>query len=122
MDKMDFKEMMDDVKNYHIEMGYNRIYISKEAQMRDFRDNALALFQEVAEMTDSAPWKPWRKIKDQELDIPNLKMELVDILFFVFSIAEIFNISPLNLEIMFLDKLKENYDRLQRGYNKNQKK
>jgi len=78
---------------------------------------SLALNQEVAELIDSFPWKPWKEPKYQIHDRSNAAMEIIDCIFFLVSVAEAANISFGNLESIFKYKLKENYDRIERGYN-----
>ena len=59
------------------------------------KDLSLALFMEVAEMTDSFQWKPWRPFAPPDMD--NLERELVDILIFVVHLAEAFGLTPADL-------------------------
>ena len=69
---------------------------------------ALALFMEVAELTESFQFKPWRKNYCCVLDRENLKREIVDCLFFLHHIAECFDITPQELEIKFQTVMSNN--------------
>jgi dimeric dUTPase (all-alpha-NTP-PPase superfamily) len=82
------------------------------------RNAALGLFMEVAEMTDSMPWKPWRTIDDQPYDRENLKREIIDCIFFLASVSAFNYVSSSELEEHFEKVMANNYARLTNGYNK----
>ena len=46
-----------------------------------------AMSQEIAELTDSVPWKWWAKY--QKLDIQNARVEVVDLFHFLISLAQV---------------------------------
>lgn len=77
-----------------------------EAKTRFAAKQALALFMEVAELTDSFQWKPWRD--HAGADIPNLEREIVDCLFFLHHIAAAFDIKPEDLDKRFYQVLNNN--------------
>jgi dCMP deaminase len=106
------------IKDYHEVLGYPGETKTQEELLKKFRELIVALYQEVSELCDSFPWKPWREIKDQTFDEENAIMEMVDIFFFMGSILELFEISPERFEETLQSKIAENYDRIQRGYNK----
>ena len=55
------KAMFEDIRDYHIELGYNYAMLNNiYEKMQAYRNTIVALHQEVAELTDSVPWKPWR--------------------------------------------------------------
>lgn len=112
--------MFDSIKRYHSELGFPKFVMGQHHLadcMGEFRDIAVALNQEVAELVDSLPWKPWRDAADQNTDLPNFLIEMVDIFFFLGSLLEITGIAPQQLEEAFYAKMAENYDRIHRGYN-----
>jgi len=109
--------MFDWIKVYHKRLGYDFTEVSLEERMNAIRNISLALNQEVAELIDSFPWKPWRKIKDQVWDTENAKEEIIDIFFFLGEIMEAAWIDPKSLERVFYKKLNKNYDRIKRNYN-----
>jgi len=111
-------EVFHRIRKYHETLGYPGIIGSAEERYQKFRDLIVAMNQEVAELCDSFPWKPWRKIENQTFDKSNAIMEMVDIIFFMGSILELFEISPDRLEEALNSKIVENYDRIQRGYSK----
>ena len=114
---MEIAKMFGLIKNYHKALGYYFENGSFEERMIAIRNTSLALNQEVAELVDSFPWKPWRKKEDQTWDTINATEEIVDILFFLGEIMEIAWIGPKELEKAFYKKLIENYDRINRKYN-----
>lgn len=116
--RMYFSEAFDLIHEYHTRLGYPKESESDKELYQQFRDLIVALNQEVAELCDSFPWKPWRPLASQTRDTENAIMEMVDIFFFMGSILELFEISPMQLEEMLHSKLAENYNRIQRGYNK----
>jgi NTP pyrophosphatase (non-canonical NTP hydrolase) len=118
--KLTLEQLFYLVAEYHDKLGYpkrNRLW-------RSVRDEAnrviLALFAEIAELQESYPWKPWRPENYAQIDMDNIKVEIVDILFFLGSFMELFQIQPWEIEAEFKRKLKENYRRIERGYNKDQ--
>ena len=114
---MELSEMFKHIKKYHEALGYNFENVHFDIRMNAIRNISLALNQEVAELVNSFPWKPWRKIEDQTYDIKNAVEEIVDIFFFLGEIIEAAYINPEFLEETFHRKLTENYDRIKREYN-----
>lgn len=79
------------------------------------RSCCLALFQEVAELTNSFQWKPWRDPEDH--DHENMIREAVDIIFFLHHVLACFRIGPYQLDRKFQEVLQNNYRRISNGYN-----
>jgi len=115
---MDTIKMFNDIKDYHKRLGYDFSKATEEEKMIAFRDFALALNQEIAELVNSAPWKPWRPIEDQTLDLYNVIREVVDCIFFLAGICEIFNILPEGIDAMFSTIMRNNNQRIAKGYSK----
>lgn len=116
---MELHKLVELISEYHREMGRPRVgTTSIKVQMKDFRDFVLAGHAELTELLDSAPWKPWREQKAEDIDLQNIRVEIVDMLFFLIGIMEIFGITADELESVFLEKLAENYRRIKDGYSK----
>ena len=113
---MEMIQMFRLIEDYHKTLGYN-LRTKDGIHIDGLRLAGLALFQEVAELIDSFPWKQWRKSTNQRLNIENARIEIIDCFFFLGLIMEAANITPEELEIIFNSKLRENYDRIKRGYN-----
>ena len=117
--------MFNEIKEYHEELGFP---LSKEEQKAAFRDpeairlmnNQLiaALHNEVTELQESTPWKPWRPINYKPTDIPNMAEEVVDILFFLGAFMENNSLSWEQVEDVFRRKMHINYERIKLGYSK----
>ena len=115
---MNFIQMFKEIEHYHSGLGQQRKYSCPEEQMQCVRDVILATYQELAELTDSLPWKPWRQTVDQTNDLDNAAREIIDIIFFLGAIAEHLQITPKQLEDKFWAVLNNNYKRLEDGYSK----
>lgn len=114
---MSLNETFASIRVYHRKLGYDYTNATPEERMKYFREHALALYQEVSEIVNSTPWKPWRCVEDQMFYMQNVPKEIVDCIFFLGSISEIFEISPEELSITFNKVLASNYARIKSGYN-----
>jgi dimeric dUTPase (all-alpha-NTP-PPase superfamily) len=70
--------------------------------------------QEIAELTDSVPWKWWAKY--QNFDRQNARVEVVDMLHFVVSLAQVLGMSDSDLRDAYTRKHKVNVQRHEAGY------
>jgi dimeric dUTPase (all-alpha-NTP-PPase superfamily) len=113
-----FSSMFGMIQDYHDELMPSRKTAGVDERMQDFRNQALALVMELAELTDSLPWKPWREIQDQTMDRENAKREIVDIIFFLVAICEILEISASEIEMKFAEIISNNWRRIHDGYSK----
>ncbi len=114
---MEIVEMFNKIEEYHKVLGYS---FSKEIvreRMVGLREAALGLIMEVTELIDSFPWKPWRSLESQRLNLENAYEEVIDCFFFLALICEAAELDPKMLEHVFKRKLQENYDRIKQGYN-----
>ena len=64
-----------------------------------------AMQQELAELTDSVPWKWWASY--QEFDKQNAKVEIVDLFHFLISLAQVMGMSAEDVHEAYL-KVKAN--------------
>ena len=113
-----FQQIFAAIAEYHSKLGYPPNALTLDDKLRMHRDLCLALQVEVSEVTDSMPWKPWRPSNYKSMDTTNLKEEVVDVLFFLGSLLEVWGVQPHELGTMFLGKLEENYNRISSGYNR----
>lgn len=111
-------EALDLIKEYQSKLGYDFTYKDMDAQMEHTRQLALALNVEVAEFLDWLPFKPWRDVKDQPYNKREAALELIDIFFFTANLWATLGMPTKDFSIMFQEKLEENMDRIQRGYNR----
>lgn len=114
MDKLDVifslqnKLDSDIVKNRGLEGISTEEWIQKET---------LAMLSELAELLDEVNFKWWKNNK--EVNIANVKEELVDILHFFVSMCLKTGMTSEELYNIYINKNKENFDR---QYEKSQKK
>ena len=73
-----------------------------------------AMQQELAELTDSVPWKWWAKY--QEFDKQNAKVEIVDLFHFLISLAQVMDMSADDVYEAYLKKNQVNHERQDSGY------
>ena len=75
-----------------------------------------AMSQEIAELTDSVPWKWWAKY--QKLDEQNARVEVVDLFHFLISLAQVLGMSADDVYEIYLKKNEVNLQRQDSGYTK----
>ncbi len=73
-----------------------------------------AMQQELAELTDSVPWKWWAKY--QEFDEQNAKVEVVDLFHFLVSLAQTLGMTADDVFDAYIAKNKVNHQRQDSGY------
>jgi len=86
-----------------------------EAQRQQWLLNyCRAMGQEVAELTDCVPWKWWASY--QKFDKQNARVEIVDLLHFLISLAQVMEITPDELFEAYTKKHRVNLTRQESGY------
>lgn len=73
-----------------------------------------AMGQEIAELTDSVPWKWWAKY--QKFDEQNARVEVVDLFHFLISLAQVLGMSADDVFAAYLKKNEVNLKRQEDGY------
>jgi len=73
-----------------------------------------AMQQELAELTDSVPWKWWAKYQD--FDEQNARVEVVDLFHFLVSLAQTLGMSAEDVYEAYVKKNKVNHSRQESGY------
>ena len=73
-----------------------------------------AMSQEIAELTDSVPWKWWAKY--QNLDEQNARVEVVDLFHFLISLAQVLGMSADDVFAAYVKKNEVNFQRQDSGY------
>ncbi len=73
-----------------------------------------AMNQELAELTDSVPWKWWAKY--QQFDEQNCRVEVVDLFHFLVSMAQVLGMSAEDIYQAYLKKNAVNMQRQESGY------
>jgi len=75
-----------------------------------------AMNQELAELTDSVPWKWWAKY--QKYDEQNARVEVVDLFHFLISLAQVLGMSADDVFQAYLKKNQVNLQRQESGYDR----
>lgn len=74
-----------------------------------------ALTSELEEVKDQINWKWWSKQR-KDVDIIELKYEIIDLMHFVLSLALLWGMDENEIYRMFVAKARENLDRQKRNY------
>jgi dimeric dUTPase (all-alpha-NTP-PPase superfamily) len=73
-----------------------------------------AMTQEMAELTDSVPWKWWAKY--QKFDEQNARVEVVDLFHFLISTAQVLGMTADDVFQAYVKKNEVNFKRQETGY------
>ncbi len=73
-----------------------------------------AMSQEIAELTDSVPWKWWAKY--QAFDKQNARVEVADLLHFLISLAQVLDMTAEDIHGLYCRKHAVNQQRQDSGY------
>ena len=112
LDKMDKMFAMQKSLNERIGVFTDRL--DEADQIRWILNYARALSQELAELTDSVPWKWWAKY--QKFDKQNAQVEVVDLFHFLISIAQTLGMSADDVFSKYMKKNQVNFQRQESGY------
>ena len=103
---------MQEALNARIGVDFNNM--TDEERQQWILQYTRAMSQEIAELIDSVPWKWWAKY--QEFDKQNARVEIVDILHFMVSIAQSLGMSAEDMYNLYLKKNEVNFQRQDTGY------
>lgn len=112
MDKMDEIFALQEKLNQRI--GVKMAEMNDDDRAQWILNYIRAMQQELAELTDSVPWKWWAKY--QEFDKQNARVEIVDLFHFLISLAQVMGMSADDVYEAYLKKNKVNHNRQDRGY------
>ena len=88
--------------------------MSEEDKTKWVLNYCRAMSQELAELTDSVPWKWWAKY--QTFDQQNARVEVVDLFHFLISLAQVLGMSADDVFKAYLKKNEVNFKRQETGY------
>ena len=97
-------------------IGVNMSEMNDDDRSKWILNYIRAMQQELAELTDSVPWKWWAKY--QEFDKQNAKVEIVDLFHFLISLAQVMGMTADDVYEAYLKKNKVNHNRQDSGYEK----
>ena len=114
MDKLEDIFNLQEQLNHRI--GVDMKSMSEDDQKTWILNYIRAMQQELAELTDSVPWKWWAKY--QEFDKQNARVEIIDLFHFLISLAQVMGMTAEDVHEAYLKKNKVNHDRQESGYEK----
>jgi len=97
-------------------IGVDTDNMSDEERAKWVLNYTRAMTQEIAELTDSVPWKWWAKY--QNFDKQNARVEVVDLLHFWISLAQTLGMSAEDVFEAYKKKNEVNVKRQESGYTK----
>ena len=95
-------------------IGVKMLGMSDEDKTKWILNYCRAMTQEIAELTDSVPWKWWAKY--QRFDEQNARVEVVDLFHFLISLAQVLGMSADDVFAAYLKKNAVNFQRQESGY------
>ncbi len=95
-------------------IGIDCADMSDEDKIKWTLNYSRALAQENCELVDSLPWKWWAKY--QKFDIQNARVEVVDMLHFLVSMAQVLGMTAEDFYQAYAKKNKVNHNRQDSGY------
>ncbi|MDD2710002.1 MAG: dUTPase [Verrucomicrobiae bacterium] len=95
-------------------IGVDTSNMNEEEQVKWLLNYCRAMTQELAELTDSVPWKWWAKY--QKVDKQNARVEVVDLFHFLISAAQVLGMTADDVYEAYVKKNKINHQRQDHGY------
>ena len=95
-------------------IGVNLKGIDEKEQTKWVLNYTRVMQQEMAELTDSVPWKWWAKY--QEFDKQNARVEVIDLFHFLVSLAQTLGMTADDVFDAYVAKNKVNHQRQDSGY------
>lgn len=95
-------------------IGVHTHGMSDEEKTKWVLNYCRAMTQEIAELTDSVPWKWWAKY--QKFDEQNARVEVVDLFHFLISLAQVLGMSADDVFECYRKKNEVNFKRQDSGY------
>ncbi len=108
------KEIFDMQAKLNHRIGVDTLNMPEEEQPKWVLNYCRAMSQEIAELTDSVPWKWWAKY--QKYDKQNAKVEVVDMFHFLISLAQVLGMTAEDVYQAYCEKNKVNFQRQESGY------
>ena len=109
-----FRELFRMQKALNERIGVRTDAMSQEDKVKWLLNYCRAMTQEIAELTDSVPWKWWAKY--QNFDEQNARVEVVDLFHFLISAAQVLGMSADDVFNAYAKKNQVNFQRQESGY------
>jgi dimeric dUTPase (all-alpha-NTP-PPase superfamily) len=114
MEKDQLRELFCMQKSLNERIGVQTESMTQEQKAEWVLNYSRAMSQEIAELTDSVPWKWWAKY--QVLDEQNARVEVVDLFHFLISLAQVLGMSADDVFQAYIKKNEVNLKRQESGY------
>lgn len=101
-------------KSLNQRIGVQTDTMTDEEKTKWILNYCRAMTQEIAELTDSVPWKWWAKY--QTFDEQNARVEVVDLFHFLISMAQVLGMSADDVFNAYCKKNEVNFKRQESGY------
>jgi len=112
------KDMLAEIFRMQAELnqriGVNTLHMPEAIKPEWVLNYCRAMTQEVAELTDSVPWKWWAKY--QKFDKQNARVEVADLFHFLISLAQVLDMSAEDIFEAYRKKNEVNFQRQDTGY------
>ena len=108
------KDMFEKQAELNRRIGVNTTQTPEAEQPQWILNYCRAMSQEIAELTDSVPWKWWAKY--QTYNKQNARVEIVDLFHFLISLAQVAGLTAEDVHRLYLEKNKVNFQRQDSGY------
>ena len=112
------KDMLAEIFRMQAELnqriGVNTLHMPETGKPEWVLNYCRAMTQEVAELTDSVPWKWWAKY--QKFDKQNARVEVADLFHFLVSLAQVLDMSADDIFEAYRKKNEVNFQRQDSGY------
>ncbi len=95
-------------------IGVDTNDMTEEERVKWVLNYCRAMNQEIAELTDSVPWKWWAKY--QKFDEQNCRVEVIDLFHFLISMAQTLGMTADDLYQAYVKKNEVNHKRQEDGY------
>ena len=109
-----FRELFRMQKSLNERIGVKTDGMNEQEKAKWILNYCRAMSQEIAELTDSVPWKWWAKY--QTFNEQNARVEVVDIFHFVISAAQVLGMSADDVFTAYVKKNEVNFKRQESGY------
>jgi dimeric dUTPase (all-alpha-NTP-PPase superfamily) len=109
-----FRKLFEMQKSLNQRIGVQTDTMTDEEKTKWILNYCRAMTQEIAELTDSVPWKWWAKY--QKFDEQNARVEVVDLFHFLISMAQVLGMSADDVFNAYCKKNEVNFKRQETGY------
>ena len=101
-------------RELNLRIGVDTVNMNESERQQWVLNYCRAMSQEIAELTDCVPWKWWARY--QTFDRQNARVEIVDLVHFLVSLAQVMELTPDDVFEAYTKKHAVNVARQESGY------